>query len=99
MAPRSTAALVRSVVISRNPFGDINIPVTDTETLQRYATGLEWLDGKTETILSVDCFDEHIVDFDQAVSVMGQTWYLQSNQITIGPGAKAKQSLELVRWG
>ena len=86
------------VSIGHNPISSNHVPATDTATLQRYANGLVWLDGKTEYSLKIECYDPHIVDFDKTVSVMGQTWYLQSNQITLGPGAAAKQSLELLRW-
>lgn len=87
-----------TVSIAHNPISSNHIPVTDTITLQRYADGLVYLDGKTEYSLRMDCYDEHICDFDTTFTVMGYTWYLQSNQIVLGPGAKAKQSLELVRW-
>lgn len=87
-----------TVPIARTPRVSNHIPATDTETLQRYANGITWLDEKTEFTLRVDCYDAHIVDFDKTVTVAGDVWYLQSNQILLGPKATPGQSLELVRW-
>ncbi len=88
-----------TVDIARNPMVSNHIPVTDTTTLQRYADGLVWLDGKTEYNLRVECYDSHIVDFDKTVTVMGLVWYLQNNSIVMtGAQPKPKQTLDLVRW-
>lgn len=87
------------VDIARNPISSNHIPATDTATLQRYADGLVWLDGKTEYSARVECYDAHIVDFDQTVTFMGLTWYLQSNSIVMtGQQPHPKQTLDLVRW-
>lgn len=87
------------VDIARNPIAANHIPATDTTTLQRYADGLVWLDGKIEQTLRVECYDSHIVDFDQTVTVMGLVWYLQNNSIVMtGQQPKPKQTLDLVRW-
>lgn len=83
--------------ISRNPVVSNHIPVTDSAALERYRDALLWLDGKTQYSLSVDCYDAHVVDFDQRVSVAGNEWFLEANQISISAGG-IKQSLELVRW-
>lgn len=86
-----------TVGILYNPIAANHIPVTDTTTLQRYADGLAWLDGKTEYALRVECYDAHVVDFDQTVTVAGHTWHLDANQITID-GKGIRQALDLVRW-
>ena len=87
------------VPIARNPVASNHIPVTDVATLERYAAGLEYLDGKTEYILRLECYDDHICDFSETIDVMGKTWYLQSSSIVLsGTQPHAKQILELVRW-
>lgn len=86
-----------SVSIARNPISSSHVPATDTATLQRYATGLEWLDGKTKRTVRLRCWDEHVIDYTERVSLMGLEWYLNDNQITVS-GTKIEQSVELVRW-
>lgn len=97
-AQKSATVSAPSASIARNPISGNHIPAADAATVQRYATGLEWLDGKARYELEGECLDEHIVDFDQTVTVIGKTWYLESNQFVIGPGAAVRQSLKLVRW-
>ena len=88
-----------TVSITRNPIAASHIPVTDMATLQRYADGLTYLDGKTQISCQVDCYDQHICDFTELIQYAGQSWFLESNRITLSAQAAGnKQILELVRW-
>jgi len=94
-----TTTTTPSVSIARNPIAAAHIPVTDTATLQRYADGLTYLDGKSQIACQVDCYDQHIVDFTELIQYAGESWYLESNRITLSAQAAGnKQTLELVRW-
>lgn len=86
-----------SVTIATNPIAPAQIPVTDVVTLQAYADGLTWLDGKTEYRMQINCYDAHIIDFVEKISVAGSTWYLDANTIVVGK-AGTVQTCELVRW-
>lgn len=88
-----------SVGIARNPIAESHIPVTDTATLQRYADGLTYLDGKTQVSCQVDCYDQHVCDFTELIQYAGESWYLESNRVTLSAQAAGnKQTLDLVRW-
>ena len=86
-----------ATVMSRIPTGGSSFPVTDQTGLDRIGASIEWLDGKTQQTVSVACYDEHICDFSETISYMGQTYYLNRNTINITP-QKIWQELELVRW-
>ena len=86
------------VNITHNPIAPAHIPVTDTVTLSAYAANLETLDEKTQVTMKVDCYDQAIVDFDKTVTLGGNVWFLNANQISVDAKTGIRQSLELVRW-
>lgn len=93
----SSGTVTPSVSLSYDPISPSQIPATDTTTLQRYADGLVYLDGKSERKLKIKCWDEHVVDYDNTVTLMDLVWYLNTNTITVS-GEGIVQDIELVRW-
>jgi hypothetical protein len=78
------------------PIAPSHIPVTDTATLTRYYDALKDLDEKIEHRMTIDCYDQHIIDFTETVLIDSKTWYLDSNTIIVS--TTTKQTASLVRW-
>ena len=93
----SSETVTPSVNIAYDPISPSQISATDTTTLQRYADGLAYLDGKAERKLKIKCWDEHVIDYDNTVTLMDLVWYLNTNTITVS-GEGIVQDIELVRW-
>ncbi len=72
-------------------------PVTDIASLQAIADALVWLDGKIEERISMEVYDDTILDYTSRVIWRGNEYYLESNNITQEP-EKFSQRVELVRW-
>lgn len=72
-------------------------PVTDQATMQLIANDIIWLDKKTEVKVTMDCYDSHIYDLSKKILWQGNTYYLESNNITVDAD-KTVQKLELIRW-
>lgn len=79
---------------------DTDFPVakSDTGMLMTLTKAIEWLNRKTEETISMDIWQyDHVIDFTDRVVYNGNTYYLESNQITRTPG-ELKQTVQLVRW-
>lgn len=77
---------------------DTEFPVRDEETLIALTKAIEWLNRKTEERISMDIWQyEHVIDFTDKVVLNGNTYFLESNQVTKTP-TECKQTVELVRW-
>ena len=85
--------------VGRIPFAPSHIPVTDAGTLQRYWDAIAYLDGKTEYMMTIECYDNHIIDYVETVNIGGKTWHLDGNNISLsGDHPACKQTVKLVRW-
>lgn len=79
---------------------DTDFPVakSDTGMLMTLTKAIEWLNRKTEETISMDIWQyDHVIDFMDRVVYNGNTYYLESNQITRTPG-ELKQTVQLIRW-
>jgi hypothetical protein len=79
---------------------DTDFPVakSDTGMLVTLTKAIEWLNRKTEETISMDIWQyDHVIDFTDRVVYNGNTYYLESNQITRTPG-ELKQTVQLIRW-
>lgn len=101
VTPREQSAedTTPKIDVAHIPFASSHIPVTDETTLTRYYNALAALDGKTEYKMTIDCYDEHIIDYTETIVIDGVTWYLDGNSILLsGDKPYRKQTVQLVRW-
>lgn len=101
VTPREQSAEDTTPVIdvAHIPFASSHIPVTDATTLTRYYNALAALDGAIEYQMTIDCYDEHIIDYTETVVIDGTVWYLDGNSILLsGDKPYRKQTVNLVRW-
>lgn len=73
------------------------IPITKQAELETIAEAIIWLNGKTEERVSLEVYDESILDFTKRIIWQGNEYYLDSNTIIQEP-EKFVQRVELVRW-
>lgn len=77
---------------------DTEFPIYDSDTLKKLTRGIEWLNRKTEERLTMDIWQYgHLIDFTDRVKYQGNTYYLESNQVSRTP-AELKQTVTIVRW-
>lgn len=84
-------------------------PVKDFNTAKMYFSELEWMDRCIEEIVNltvtapikngnvVNPHDNHVFDFFDTYTLNGNTYYLESNTVSINPRS-LKQQLKLIRW-
>lgn len=72
-------------------------PVTDNETVEDLIDATDWLNNRTEETVTLTTVDTHIIDTTQTVGYNGNTYYVESNNITHGVNG-LRQSLTLKRW-
>lgn len=85
--------------IEGNPLIDPSFPLAKDSELEEVTGMLKWLNRRIrETVtMEVHKFD-HVVDFLDAVTFEGNTYYLQTNSIEAHERLENKQTLSLVRW-
>lgn len=77
---------------------DTEFPIYDSATLKKLTRDIEWLNRKTEERLTMDIWQYgHLIDFTDRVKYQGNTYYLESNQVSRTP-AELKQTVTIVRW-
>jgi hypothetical protein len=77
---------------------DTEFPVKGADTLIQLTKDIEWLNRKTEETLSMTIWHYgHLIDFTDKIVYHGNTYYLESNQITRTPG-ELKQDIQIIRW-
>lgn len=77
---------------------DTEFPIKNTDMLKQLTRDIEWLDRKTEETVSMDIWQySHVIDFTDKVVFNGNTYYLESNNVTQTP-TEVKQSIVLKRW-
>lgn len=77
---------------------DTEFPIYDSATLKKLTRDIEWLNRKTEERLTMDIWQYgHLIDFTDLVKYQGNTYYLESNQVSRTP-SELKQTVTIVRW-
>ena len=77
---------------------DTEFPIYDSDTLKKLTRDIEWLNRKTEERLTMDIWQYgHLIDFTDRVKYQGNTYYLESNQVSRTP-TELKQTVTIVRW-
>lgn len=77
---------------------DTEFPIYDSATLKKLTRDIEWLNRKTEEKLTMDIWQYgHLIDFTDRVKYQGNTYYLESNQVSRTP-TELKQTVTIVRW-
>lgn len=77
---------------------DTEFPIYDSATLKKLTRDIEWLNRKTEERLTMDIWQYgHLIDFTDRVKYQGNTYYLESNQVSRTP-TELKQTVTIVRW-
>ena len=90
---------------NENPLGSgnvlkesVNVPTNDKSVMNSYLNELKWLNRKIKETVSMDIYNyNHVIDFSERVKFKGNTYFLQSNNIT-QTTKELKQSITLVRW-
>ncbi len=78
---------------------DTSFPVYGDDCLSYLTQQLIWLNRKVEETVTMDVYDvNHVIDFDDKISINGVIYYLKSNNILQNEHIINKQSLTLVRW-
>ena len=84
-------------------------PVKDFNTAKMYFSELEWMDRCIEETVNltvtapikngnvVNSRDNHVFDFFDTYTLNGNTYYLESNTVSITPRS-LKQQMKLIRW-
>lgn len=81
------------------PLTNTNYPVSDRSTLEALINATDWLDGRTEERVTFDVLNSnHIFDFNDILTFKGNTYKLESNNITKTAENGLRQHLEIVRW-
>lgn len=78
--------------------GNTRINVSDQSTLDSVAGKIEDLNGKTEEKISVAYLGNTYIDFSYKVTIDGNVYFVDSNNISVTPKNGVRQSLTLVRW-
>lgn len=77
---------------------DTEFPVYDSATLKKLTRDIEWLNRKTEEKITMDIWQYgHLIDFTDRVKYQGNTYYLESNQVSRTP-TELRQTITMVRW-
>lgn len=77
---------------------DTEFPIYDSDTLKKLTRDIEWLNRKTEEKLTMDIWQYgHLIDFTDRIRYQGNTYYLESNQVSRTP-TELKQTVTIVRW-
>lgn len=77
---------------------DTEFPIYDSATLKKLTRDIEWLNRKTEEKLTMDIWQyNHLIDFTDRVKYQGNTYYLESNQVSRTP-TELRQTVTIVRW-
>lgn len=87
---------------------DNDAPVKDSDTAALYYSELQWMNGAVEEIVDititapvtngvVDPEDNHVCDFFTTYTLNGNTYYLNSNNVTMST-RELTQKLQLIRW-
>jgi hypothetical protein len=80
------------------PFGNSTYPISDSDTINKIATNLNYLNGKTEQKLTVEVYDQFIIDLvDYTVIIDGNEYFIDDNHVE-RQAEKWIQTLDLVRW-
>jgi len=87
----------KRVKLSGRFSGDMSINVSDSPTLNRIASAIESLNGKTEEKISLTYFGNNFCDFINKISWRGNVYYLESNNIHKTP-EQTMQQIVIVRW-
>ena len=78
--------------------GNTRINVADQSTLNSIASKIGDLNGKTEEKLSVVYIGNTYIDFSYKVTLDGNDYYVDNNNISVTPKNGVRQTLTLVRW-
>lgn len=77
---------------------DTEFPIYDSATLKKLTRDIEWLNRRTEEKVTMDIWQYgHLIDFTDRIKYQGNTYYLESNQVSRTP-VELKQTVTIVRW-
>lgn len=77
---------------------DTEFPIYDSATLKKLTRDIEWLNRRTEEKVTMDIWQYgHLIDFTDRIKYQGNTYYLESNQVSRTP-TELKQTVTMVRW-
>lgn len=85
---------------------DTEFPVVGADYLQTLTRAIEWLNRKTQEIVTVEIRAriqngvpdiDHIVDFTERIRFEGHEYFLQSNTVELTPRL-LRQTIKMVRW-
>ena len=89
-------ANIKQVELSGKFSGNLSLNISDLSTLERVASAIESLNGKTEERVILEYYGDTFCDYINKIKWRGKIYYLESNSIVFLP--IRKQKLELVRW-
>ncbi len=77
---------------------DTEFPIYDSATLKKLTRDIEWLNRRTEEKITMDIWQNgHLIDFTDRIRYRGNTYYLESNQVSRTP-TELRQTVTMVRW-
>lgn len=77
---------------------DTEFPIYDSATLKKLTRDIEWLNRRTEEKITMDIWQYgHLIDFTDRIRYQGNTYYLESNQVSRTP-TELRQTVTMVRW-
>lgn len=89
----------KEVTINGHALVDTSLPVTDFATKKKFSDAINWLNRKTQEVVSMDVYDfPHVIDFNDRIIFNGAVYFLESNTVTKTPRIVNKQSVRFVRW-
>jgi hypothetical protein len=78
--------------------GNMQINVSDSDTLERVVSAINDLNGRTLEKVNLTYYGKTIIDFLKTITYNGNVYYLESNNISETPDKSIIQVLNMVRW-
>ena len=95
---RGGKVTARKVALPGKFSGPMSINVCDMDTLERVASAIKNMNGKTQEKVSLVYLGTRFCDFTAKIVFNGNSYFLESNTISQTPAGGIQQALQLVRW-